>query len=157
MSLIRISSRLPLRSCLQTSNAACQRLIKRKENFEGVINAYCYNEKTGFGETHDGNLVLVSKEHTTGGDLSMKTESQFWQEIIEPTSFIDHEALRDELQMHVLSYDDDVIKQDSFSDVTAVHSQPIYKGNIEMKTDEGNCPPGGQTAGFNGGSRTATA
>lgn len=48
-------------------------------------------------------------------DLSMKTESQFWQEIIEPTSFIDHEALRDELQMHVLSYDDDVIKQDSFS------------------------------------------
>ena len=35
--------------------------------FAGVVNAYCYDEQTGFGETHDGNLVLVSKEHTTGG------------------------------------------------------------------------------------------
>ena len=45
----------------------------------------------------------------------------------------------------------------TLTDATAVHSQPIYKGEVDMKTDDGNCPPGGQTAGFNGGSQTATA
>ena len=63
------------------------------------------------------NLLSSLNIYNLSSDLSMKTESQFWQEIIEPTSFMDHEALRDELQMHVLSYDDDVIKQDSFSGV----------------------------------------
>ena len=45
-------------------------------------------------------------------DLSVKMDHQLWLEIIEPTSYINHEALRDELQMTVLSYDDDVLGQD---------------------------------------------
>ena len=45
-------------------------------------------------------------------DLSKRTEGQFWQEIIEPTSYLDHISLRDELQMNVLSYDDDAMQQD---------------------------------------------
>ena len=40
------------------------------------------------------------------------SEDELWQEIIEPTSLLDHSGLRDELQMRILSYDSDVLLQD---------------------------------------------
>ncbi|XP_065070909.1 uncharacterized protein LOC135695672 [Rhopilema esculentum] len=155
MSLVRVSARLPLRSCLRTANAACQRLVKMQDTFEGVVNAFFWDEKCGFGETQDGNHVLVSNEFKTGGELSVKMDHQLWLEIIEPTSYINHEALRDELQMTVLSYDDDVLGQDG--NEARLKTVPIYKGHIEVHNPIDDCPPGGETAGFNGGSRTATA
>ena len=40
------------------------------------------------------------------------SECELWQEIIEPTSLLDHSGLRDELQMRILLYDSDVLLQD---------------------------------------------
>lgn len=157
MSILRISARLPLRSCLQAANTKCQRDIKRQDNFEGVLNAYFWDEKTGFGTTKGGNTVLVSQDYKKGCDLSTKSESELWQEIIDPTSYISHEALRDELQMNVLSYDDDVVTRDTFTEQTTVQTLPIYKGDISMLTSNEENPPGGQSAGSSSGSRTAIA
>ena len=58
-------------------------------------------------------------------ELSKSTESHFWQEIIEPTSLLDHNALRDELQMSVLSYDNDVLLQDLGKQLLQIQSSQV--------------------------------
>ena len=36
MSLVRIAARLPLRTCLQTVNATCERQVQKQDTFEGI-------------------------------------------------------------------------------------------------------------------------
>jgi len=153
MSLVRIAARLPLRTCLRTVNATCERQVQKQDTFEGVFDAYFWDEKTGFGVSSDGRRVLISSKYKAKRDPS--SEDELWQEIIEPTSLLDHSGLRDELQMRILSYDSDVLLQDI--DQTATQNVPIFKGDIQLNVHTDGTPPSGETAGFGGGSQTVTA
>eukprot|EP00794_Sanderia_malayensis_P017931 gene17931-19720_t len=109
MSIAKEVARLSLRPCLRGMNEASRRMVKYQNNFEGVFNAFLWDESTGFGVTTKGDkTVIVSSNHKH--DLLSKSESDVWKDIINPTTLISHEALRDELQMQVLAYDDDAVK-----------------------------------------------
>ena len=42
MSLVRIAARLPLRTCLQTVNATCERQVQKQDTFEGITTFSSY-------------------------------------------------------------------------------------------------------------------